>query len=607
MKSCTIVFLLATASVQATLAGTPYDVVVTTTMENETKDGTNASATVITKKQIEQQKARRLSEVLRQVPGLDIVQTGSPGHTTSIFMRGADSNQFLIMIDGIPVDNPYFGGYDIAELSTEFIDRIEIVRGPFSALYGSDAIGGVINIISTRGTSGFHADAAVEGGSDSYRRAQAAVHGGGDAFDYHLSGSFRDGNGQFQNDDFTNKTAFATLGWHPGDGMRLGFEARYKDSDLGIPFNGTASSPWRRYTTTEKIYALPFSHEVSNTFGYEVRLSRVDADYFFDDLGSAFPYADTTETTSDRLDLTFHYQAGANRLSAGLGVERIDVTDRDNFGTNLSGAPNDSNGIFLQDSASFGALSFTAGIRYDDYDSFGSSVSPRLSVAYDIGDGSSGARFRAAYGEAFRAPTSGELFFPFSGNGSLEAEESRSVEAGVAYHGLDGKLHTGLTWFDTKVRNLIDFEFSTSTFQNIGRSRMRGFEFSLDTDLQAGFSLAASYTKLKATDETTGERLLRRPDNRASLILNYRGIEDKWNANAKLFWVDERPDVDPDLFTDITTPGYTRADLAASYLVTPRLEPYIRIENALDRAYEEAAGFPAPGRTFVGGIRFKID
>ncbi|MFN7974227.1 MAG: TonB-dependent receptor [Acidobacteriota bacterium] len=583
-----------------------YDIVVTTTLEDKSVADSPTSVTVITKEDIDRQEARLLGEVLRTVPGIDVVQSGSPGHTTSVFVRGTDINQMLVLLDGVPLTDPYFGGYDFASLSTEAVERIEIVRGPFSAIYGSDAIGGVVNIITRRGNEGFHLDAALEGGSDAYGRAQVGLGGGSDRLDYFVSGSWRDGDGTFANDDFREGTGLADVGFELAKDMRIGFSGRVTDLDIGIPFNGTSPSPWRSSSTEERVYSVPFTHRVSDRFDYALTLSHIDATYDYDDLGNpSFAYSSHTVTDADRASAQGSLTIGPNRVSFGASLEDLTADNEDNSAVNLDSVSNDSWGAFAQDSIAWHGFDVAIGVRYDDHDSYGSSVSPRANLSYGWGDADAGVKIKAGYGKAFRAPSAGELYFPGSGNLLLDPEESRSWEVGFGGHFWDGRLRADATYFDTKVKDLIDFEFTTYTFQNIGEASMKGVEVSFTGDLPKGFDVALSYTHLDAKDETTGLALKRRPDNRASLTLNY-AWDEKLDVNGKLLWVDDRPDIDPDLFTDITTDGYTRFDLAASYRALDWLAPFVRVENAFDSDYAEAAGFPAPGRTFVGGVKLTV-
>ena len=584
-----------------------YDVVVTTTLEEKTSDESAASVTVVTAQQIEKEQSRTVGDALRAVPGIDVVQTGSAGHATTVFVRGTDQNQMLVMMDGVPLTDPYFGGYEWSTLSTESVERIEVVRGPFSAIYGSDAIGGVINIITRRGADGLHFDGSVEGGSDAYRRAQARVAGGSGGLDYFVSGSWRDGDGTFRNDDFNETVGTADVGYAIADGMRIGLQARVTDAEVGIPFEGSNPVPWRRSGTEEQLLLLPFTHRVSETFDYRVDLSHVTATYDYDDLGSAYPYSSKTDTVADRLAARAGWSvAGHHHVAFGAELEKLQIDNEDNFAINIDGESNDSWGGFVQDAMTFDRLSLTVGVRFDDHDTFGSAVSPRAAVAYRFGGDAAGLKLRAGYGQAFRAPSAGELYFPGSGNVDLEAEESRSYEVGVAGHWSDGRYRAELTWFDNTVKNLIDFEFSTFTFQNLGEARMRGAELSFEGRFGHGFSTRLAYTRLRARDEETGLALKRRPENSASLDLDY-APDGKLDLHLRALWMDDRPDLDPDLFTDITTPGYTRVDLAAAYRALEWLAPFVRVENVADENYSEAAGFPAPGREIVAGVRFIVD
>jgi vitamin B12 transporter len=275
-------------------------------------------------------------------------------------------------------------------------------------------------------------------------------------------------------------------------------------------------------------------------------------------------------------------------------VERLEVTDSSSFGTNLDGARQRTWAVFGQASWGRGPLHVDLGLRRDDNDVYGGQTSLRSGAVLELGRGF---RLRASYGEAFRAPSLGELFFPGSGNPELRPETGTTWEAGLERE--SGGFRAALTGFSTRQRNLIDFDFATFRDVNVGRAQSRGLEAELG--YRRGIWAARwNATWLDTEDLDTGLPLLRRPKRSSNLVLTAR--PGAWTLTVDGRWVGDRADVDPVTFARAGSPSYARVDLAASWRATPRFSPYARVENAADRRYAEVLGFPSPGRTWIGGV-----
>jgi vitamin B12 transporter len=287
------------------------------------------------------------------------------------------------------------------------------------------------------------------------------------------------------------------------------------------------------------------------------------------------------------------------RLSAGAEGDRLEVTEGSNFGTDLAGSRQRTWAAFGEAGYDLGEVHLQGGLRRDQNDVYGGQTSLRLGGVARLAPTT---RLRASYGEAFRAPFLGELFFPGSGNPDLRPESSASTELGLEQDA--GPFRFAVTAFEARQRNLIDFDFALSKDVNVGRARSRGVEG--EVTLRRGFLFArANATYLDTEDLATGLALLRRPRKSANLVLTLTP-GPRWTVAWTERYVGDRPDVDAITFDRRTNPGYLRTDLAASYALKPWLSPYARVENLTDRRYAEALGFPAPGRTLIGGVAVRF-
>ena len=568
------------------------NIVVIASLESEAVRQLPASVTIIESPEIEARQSTEVSDLLRVVPGLDVVRSGSPGQVTSLFTRGTDSDSTLVLWNGIELNDPYFGGFNWAFLPTEGVDRVEVVRGPFSSLYGGDALGGVVQIFSANRDGG---DVHFEGGSNGYLRGAVSAGTQLGPTRFEVTGHLRRGEGQLDNDFYDSEELMARFEWLMAPGVSLGVVARANDSKTGIPLSGGAPSPNREISWQERQLAIPFRAELGR-WQIDARLSAVAYDSAFRDPDDPFGFtASDTESESRRARAVASYAFAPDRwIAFGSEYDRAEVTDSSVYGVSLDGENQSTWAMFGELFHTLGPVTLDLGVRYDDNDVFGSQTSPRLGAIYSI---SERLRVRGSYGRAFRAPSIGELFFPVTGNPDLQPEINNSVELAVDYAADSWRV--GITGFENRLENLIDFDFVAFRNVNVGRAKTRGLE------LEAGYRtrllvLRWNATLLDTEDLETGLALLRRPERTSSLVATV--YPEPFTVNATLRYVGERADVDPITFVRSVNDGYLRLDLAAAWRVTGWIAPYARIENVADEEYAEALGFPAPGRTFVGGL-----
>lgn len=575
-------------------------VVVTATASPEGEEHVGAATTVITRERIEQGGFRTVAEVLRSVPGLDIVRSGGDGSVTSLFLRGSNSTHTLVLVDGARVNSPFFSGYDFSALTTENIERIEIVRGPFSALYGSDALGGVIQIFTRPVTFSPTGRVTAEAGDAGQREGSVFFSAGIGPFA--AAASYRNARvgGDRTNSDWREQNGSLRLEGRLGEAVRVALEGSILDGEAGIPGPLGKETPRARGGFREERVELPVTFRPSAEHEASLLIARVASKPSFQNPDSSFKSSDTDARTWQARG-SDTWKTDRQTLTVFASWERWTVDNQSNFGINLDGDRSTLWGGGVQDSVNFGsAWIATAGLRYDHHSEFGSAWSPRATLSWL----SPGTRWkvRGSAGQAFRAPSVGELRFPFSGNPNLKPERSTSYELGAERYFGPGRLEVSLFWND--FGDLIVFDFATSMNQNVGRARTRGVELSWRQRLKAQLDVDAGYTYTLGEDRTTGKDLLRRPRHRAFAGLAWRTARALM-LSPRMTFVGRRDDVDALTFARIEDPSYIRYDIFARY-EPANFAPYARLENVTDRRYQEAAGFPAPRRRYAVGLEAKF-
>ncbi|HEY0592150.1 MAG TPA: TonB-dependent receptor [Thermoanaerobaculia bacterium] len=583
------------------------EIVVTASAVPEAVSQTPAAVTVLDASDIETSGARDLGELLRRVPGLTLSLSGSPGKVASLFTRGGSSKHTLVLWNGVEVNNPFFSGYDFGHVSTAGIERVEVVRGPFSALYGSDAVSGVINVL-TESTRGF-ASADVQAGERGLRNGRIGGSGGGEAWRASGSVEVRRDEGFAQNDDLEQTSATGEIRMIGASAWSAGARARWVDYETGIPRVVDASgstfvpSLERRESADELELAVPL-HVAHGRTEWEVLLSRADRDEAFED--PLDPFARTwarTDVTTDRAALTARVAVARQTLVAGAEWESAAVADASSYGTNLESRRRTGRGIFVEDRASFdpgpGEIELSAGARYDRYDTFGGQLSPRAAAAWVVGR----QKVRAGWGGAFRAPAIGELYFPFFGNENLEPERSTSWEVG--WDGGFGAARLSATIFATEFDQLIVYDNVANRFENVGAGWARGVELGAEGSIGRALRVSGSWTWLRTEEAETGSEFLRRPGQSGSISARWES--GPWAAGAAAVYVGEREDL-TDLFPwgRVTNDAYATVDLVIERRVG-EVVSYAKLENATDERYEEVFGYPSPGRRAVIGVRVTME
>jgi len=583
---------------------------------------------------------RSLAEALDDLPGVTVVETGSFGGTTSLFVRGGESDYVRVLIDGVPVNAPG-GGLDLAHITTENVERIEVVRGPSSVLYGSDAVAAVIEIHTREGSGPVRVDARARAGSHGTVDLAASVAGGGERLSYSASASRFDSDGALAfNNDYAHTELGARVDVAPDVATSLMVSARYSDHEFHFPTDGAGALVDRNQFTagTRTVLSLDARRKLGRARA-ELTLGLHDRD---EGITDDFDDADDAESlrTADRArrllaDGRVHLDVGATTVTVGGLVEeeslRTSLVSQSSFGP-FESASDDERGTragYAQVHATpTRRLSLTGGVRYEDNDAFGGFTTWRAGAAYAP---SAALRLRASAGTGFKEPTFFENFAEggVRGNPDLVPEESRSVEIGLDAATKGRRLTLTATAFDQRFDNLIDFTFAPPSegdpnYFNIARADARGLELSVEASLGRGLALHADYTRLDTEVRdpgfdagedalfAPGRPLLRRPAHAWSARLAWRSPRsDALSLEGR--YVGEREDQD---FRDfpavrVTAPGFFLLDAAAEVPLLRRargdaVAAVLRVENLLDRAYQNPNGFDGRGITVLAGVRASV-
>lgn len=596
-------------------------VVVTATRSPLAAGRAPSSVSVLAGDALRRQGIVTVAEALRQVPGLSLVQVGSTGGATSLFIRGGESKFTKVLIDGVPV-NDAGGAFDFSSLTTDNLDRIEIVRGPASVLYGSDAVAGVVQLFTRPGTGRSRAELSGRGGGYGTVDLDAAVRGSAGPYAYSVGGARHSTRGhQAFNSGFRNDVASALVAASAGRGD-VRASVRLTDVALHYPTNGSGQVVDSNARRGEGRLAVGLDAGYRLGRAAEVRLALASHDAHGvttdtpdsrgDTAGYYFSTGDRSRRRSGdlRLDLAL---PGSTRLTVGGQVERQwqASATTSNFGDNQFTAVRRTTGVYGQLLlASAAGYTVTAGSRFEHNERFGDFVTYRAAGAAPLG---ARTRLRASIGTAFREPTFLENFGGafVIGNPDLEPERSLGIDVGVE-HRVSEAATVSATYFSNSFRDLIDYAFSETepNFFNVARTRSAGVELEARATLPLGFhgDLAATYLETRVVEPGSspsatatfapGARLLRRPMHTVSAGFGYRDQRGAVDLRASRVGAREDNYFAPDFTVRrVALAPYTRADVSAEVALLPAARARgaawvtLRVENAFDARYTDAAGF----------------
>ena len=620
--------LIPCSATWAETSGEPSDslqsVVVTATRIPTPAIQVASSVTVVTADEIAARQIQTLPDLLKEVPGLNVVQTGGPGGQTSVFMRGTNSNHTKVFIDGIDVADPSSSNasFDFAHLLTQDIQRVEVLRGPQSGLYGSDAVGGVINVITKSGNGPAQFNAGIEAGSFDTFNQTAGVSGSVERFHYaanfqhYHAGStpvtpsdYLQPGQERINDYYDNLTGSTKLGYDVTDMFDLGLVARYTDSHVrftgdnfnffpAIPDTAQSESNTKQYYMRATAHLLSFGGAFDQTLG--AAYSNIKS-YDFSPDGPS-------ETDNFGARVKFDWQ-GIVTLPANnklvLGAEH----QHDSIATPISASTNINSGYVELQSNLWNNFYDTLAVRYDDNDRFGSKVTYRFAPEYLFAD--TGTKIKASVGTGFKAPTLSQLFqsFPdffFFANPNLKPETDLGWDAGFEQALFTNRLRFGATYFRIDIKDLIADSADFTTWTNIGRAKSDGVESFVEYQPMQSLTFRLDYTFTQATDEIEHLTLLRRPKNKESLVTTWHAT-DRLLLSATVLsvssWVDGNRDFS---IPRLNASPYTTVDLAGSFDLTTNWALTARVTNLFNRHYQNPTGFDQPTIGAFAGIKAKF-
>jgi vitamin B12 transporter len=609
-----------------------------------------SSVTVVTGDDLQREQLRTVPDALKKVPGLDIVQTGGPGGQTSVFMRGTNANHVKVLIDGIDVGNPSItnGAFDFGHLLTSDIEKIEVLRGPQSGLYGSDAIGGVIAITTKKGEGPPRVTATAEAGSFGTFNQTASLRGSQANFSYAFNvAHFRSTDvpvtplhllapgEKRNNDNYDNWTYSAKLGADLSDNLAVNFVARYTDAKLGftgedfrlfpLDFPEALQSTQRNhnfYSRGEAVWSL-FDDRFKNYFGVNYTNQwdwtlNPNPDFFF-----ASPLVSPPITNlGERIKFDWRGEArlipgqtvvlGLEHQSESLRTDSTGTVDPFfNFTQTTTTAKTGNKAGYVELQSEFAKRFFlVSNVRYDDNQSFGPHTTWRLAPAFIVPG--TNTKLKGSYGTGFKAPTLTQLYvnnpsFNAVANPNLRPETSKGYDFGFEQPLFHDRVNFGVTYFHNDIKNLINNVFNLSSFSftyvNVGAATTYGTETFASFAVTDQLKLRADYTTIVTRDETTGLGLRNRPGHKESLSAIW-SPNQQFTLSTTLLYVGRAVEFNRDgTIPRVDSDAYTLVNIAGNYKVDDRVTVFGRIDNLLNRHYESPVGFDQPGFGAYGGIR----
>ncbi len=614
-----------------------HEIVVTATRLETPAREVASSVTVISADDLSRLRRNFVLEALQEVAGVSVLQNGGQGGAASVFLRGANSEHTLVLMDGVALNDPInpSRSADLAHLETVNVERLEVLRGPQSPLYGSDAIGGVINIITRKGEGKPRLTLTGAGGSYGTMTGQAAVSGSSRSLDYSfgisryetrgISSASSAYPGNTERDGYTNLTLSGRIEFRLKDNLQVSLVGRAIRAKTDIDnYGGTSgddpnnSQDYRSDFFRTEFRSLLLKNRWEQKLGIAVVRSRRDHRNLPDEFHPLESETGFFQSRLFKLDWQNNFFVHpTNTLT--LGVEFESETGESEYLSDGPWGPYESLfprqtaetvGFYAQDYLRLADRAFASiGVRFDHHSRAGDVVTYRLAPAYIVP--ASRTKFRASWGTGFKSPSLYQLFAPGTyfgpiGNPNLKPERVTGWEAGLEQPLLGDRLRLSAVYFDNAFRNLIDFDVSRG-YINIGKAETSGVEVEFEARPWDGVFFRASYTRLRAKNLTEGTDLPRRPKDKWSALVSYAFLS-KWTASFSLEHSGERSDFDYSawLARPVTLPAYALINAVISYEFRPGLQAFGRLDNILNQKYETIYGYGTLGFSFQGGVKLSF-
>ncbi len=613
-----IAMLMAAAPAAAQETKKVDPVVVTATTVETLAEQLGVALSVIPGEDFKTYQYSTIDDAFRNIPGVTVTQQGSYGKLSTLSIRGANANQVLILVDGVRVSSPTLGQTDLSDISPDLIERIEVIRGGQSTLYGADAIGGVVNIITKKGTGPFAATLENMGGNYDTLRNRLSIGGTYKIFNYSLSGSHLESNGQFQNDNANINAVSGRIGVSLPFDSSLSFVYRYNKTDTGVPVKSVFPPPQpivpiinpnAKQQTETTVMSLEGKTRPVEWWESRARISRYTNNQGFQDpVDPGFDFdvpfrsqVDVVRREAEWLNSFFIGKWSTTTL--GFGYRHEEGDNKGVFRT----ARSVPSVMFEQQLRFLDRLFITGGFRIEDDSVFGQATTGQGSVAFVIKE--TGTRLRGSAGTGFRAPTFNDLFFPDFGNPNLLPERSQTWDAGFDQSLWQNRVRLKFTWFATHFRDAITccVVLPTAPFGgpvNAGKARSKGVESGAEVDILPSLVASFTYTYTDTDNLQTNRPLARIPRHSGSAGLTWEPIP-RLSLFTQVYVVGSQFDS----YGDVYNSGHTRVDAGGTYRLLDqlgwlqRLELVARAQNILNEQYAEVRGFPALGANFLIGLR----
>ncbi len=538
-----------------------------------------------------------LKEILNLSPGMLVLNAGNPAQFSYSFARGASVNQMLYLVDGIKLQDPSSSlAGNFSFLSPQLIEKVEIVRGPLSNLYGSSAMGGVVNVIS-RKKEGL--TLTLSGGSHGTLGSSLQFGKRFSDFSLFLNSDFLNYDDGLQNDHFERR-GFSFASGYEKDNVNLGISFFGSFINAGIPQYLGLPTPDRKYKQSNFIIFMPLNWRIGDNSNFDLKGSLHWNSYNFSDPFDAWNYyfANNSFIAEVQAKYSTHFWEKLN-LTAGMDLSRQKIGNMNNDEKLFSGLQTDIFSMFADLNLDLNKLLLAASLRFDKYDDLSGVYSPQIGISFNP---TYFLKLRTSFSRSFRAPTMPEMLNPYWGNPQLHPETGKSFEIGADLY--LNTLLLGITYFDSTYKNLIGFSPVTARFANINKADIRGVEISCNWEFLKKLKWLGAYTYLHTHDVQYDRALLRRPRHSLSSSLYYQAL--RFSLAAEMVYVGKRLDYDELLWSVSENSPFNHFDLTVNVPLNKKISIFSRVSNVFNSHFEEVLGYPAPLRRILLGFKYQV-